>query len=266
MKKPVNIIILLVLVFAVALTGCAPKNTGGAETEAATSAPAPAPTSEPAPTPVPPNAIGRTVRLDPATASDDESLTISTYIYDCLTRLDTSGEPQPALALAWTPSEDQLDYVVTLRQGIKFQNGSDFNADVVLANFNRWFDPKNALHGSGTYTGWKNYFLGFLGEVDTNSIPLSFFDGVEKVDKYTVLIHLNRPEPALFTILSNPHFAMLDPYLLAAKGDAYGTSADTVSGTGAFEISSWTDAGLVLSPSEIFWGEKPTANLEFSWK
>ena len=263
MKKPVNTIVLLTLIFAVALAGCAPKNTGGSETEAV---PTKAPTSAPAPTPIPPNSISRSLRLDPATTNDYESLTISSYIYDCLTRLDASGQPQPALALTWTPSEDQLEYLVTLREGVKFQNGSDFNADVVLANFNRWFDPKNALHGTGEYFGWKDFFLGFQGDVDENTIPISFYDGVEKVDKYTVLIHLNRPEPNLFTYLAQPYFAMLDPQLLADKGNTYGTAADSVTGTGAYEVSAWTESGLVLAPSQVSWGEKPTANLEFSWK
>lgn len=264
MRKPVNIIVLLILVFAVALPGCAPKNTGGGK-ETGT-VPVATPTSEPSPTPIPPNAISRAIRLDPATTDDGDSLMISSYIYDCLTRLDASGQPQPALALTWTPSEDELDYVVALRQGVKFQNGSDFNADVVLANFNRWFDPKNALHGNATYSGWKHYFLGFQGDVDANSIPLSFFDGVEKVDKYTVLIHLNRPAPDLFTILANPYFAILDPYLLATKGDTYGTLIDSISGTGAYEILYWDDLGLVLSPNSVFWGSKPTADVEFGWK
>jgi peptide/nickel transport system substrate-binding protein len=264
MRKPANIVVLFFLVFVIALTGCGPKNTGGG-TEPPQATPV-AETSVPAPTTIPPNAIDRTIRLDPATASDNDSLTISTYIYDCLTRLDVNGQPQPGLALQWTPSDDQLDYVVILRHGVKFQNGADFNADVVLANFNRWFDPKDALHGTGTYTGWKNNFLGFQGEVDANGIPISFYDGIEKVDTYTVLIHLNRAEPNLFSILANPYFAMLNPKLLTVAGDAYSTSADTTSGTGAYEILSWTDTGLVLSPSPIFWGDKPTANLQFGWK
>jgi peptide/nickel transport system substrate-binding protein len=263
MRKPVNIVVLLVLVFVVALTGCGPKNTGGGTEPVATDTPE---SLVPIPTPIPPTAIDRTIRLDPAIVNDNDSLTVSTYIYDCLTRLDINGEPQPGLALQWTPSDDQLDYVVTLRRGVKFTNGADFNADIVLANFNRWFDPTNALHGTATYTGWQNYFLGFLGEVDANNLPISFYDGIEKVDAYTVLIHLNRPEPNLFAILANPYFAMLDTQMLAAKGDAYGTSADTVSGTGAYEILSWNDSGLVLTPSPIFWGNLPTENLQFSWK
>jgi ABC-type transport system substrate-binding protein len=265
MKRPVNIIVFLILVAVVGLAGCGTKNTGN-EDSATTAVAAATPTTVPAPVRALPNSISRTIWLDPAIANDNDSVTISAYIYDCLTRLDVSGQPQPALALQWIPSDDQLDYVVTLRHGVKFQNGADLNADVVMANFNRWFNPKDALRGSGTYTGWQKYFLGFLGEVDANKIPVSFYDGIEKVDNYTVLIHLNRAEPNLFSILATPYFSMLDPKLLASTGDSYGTSADSTSGTGAYEILSWTDGGLVLSPSPIYWGEKPTIDLQFGWK
>jgi len=258
MNKPCNFLILALLVGALILTGCGPKNTGGGLNT---------PTTPPqVPTTVAPNAVARTIRLDPATVEDADSLAVSSYVYDSLTVLDANGDPQPALAVQWTASDDQLDYVVSLRQEAAFSSSAPFNADAVLANFNRWFDPADPLHGSATYTGWANLFLGFKGEVDANGVPKSPFDGIEKVDESTVLIHLNRPEPNLFTNLAQPYFAILDPALLASEGTAYGTSADSVGGTGAYSVSSWTDAGLVLTPNAGYWGGAPTGDLQIGWK
>jgi peptide/nickel transport system substrate-binding protein len=263
MKTPFRIIALMVLAASVALAGCGgPADTGGG----ATQAPIDTPNVDLAPTPVGPETVSRSIRLDPATVTDADSVIVSAYLYDGLTRLDTSGQPQPALAVNWTVSDDGLDYVVNLRQGVTFHDGAPFNADVVLANFNRWFNPADALRGAGTYAGWTEYFLGFLGDVDAGGIPKSPFDGIEKQDAYTVILHLNRPYETLMADLAQPYFFILDPAYLTAKGDAYGTSAGTVNGTGAFVISSWTDASLVLSPNASYWDTVPSADVQFGWK
>ncbi|KAF0107202.1 MAG: family 5 extracellular solute-binding protein [Anaerolineaceae bacterium] len=263
MKTPFRIIALMTLAVSVALAGCGGTDDAGG---VATQPPAATPTVDLAPTPIGPETVSRSIRLDPAIVTDADSLTVSAYLYDGLTRLDTSGQPQPALAVNWTVSDDGLDYVVELRQGVTFHDGAAFNADVVLANFNRWFDPADPLHGAGAYAGWTETFLGFLGDVDAGGIPKSPFDGIEKQDAYTVILHLNRPYEALMANLAQPYFFILDPAALAASGDAYGASAGTVNGTGAFVISSWTDAGLALSPNAAYWGGAPASGVQFGWK
>src|SRR5437762_8164622 len=118
---------------------------------------------------------------------------VNGYLYEGLVKME-SGSPAPALATAWIISEDGLDYIFNLRPGVAFQDGSPLNADAVIANFNRWFDQEDALRGAGAYTAWQNAFLGFKGEVDENGSPKSSFDGIEKVNDLTVLVHLNRPD------------------------------------------------------------------------
>lgn len=261
MNRRMLLLALAVLATMLLMVACGPDN-GGAET--------PGPTDQPVTTQIPvtdlPTAVDPAIRFDPAVATDSDTLLLCDLIYDGLTQLDQDGNPQPALALSWTVSDDQLDYVVTLRQDAAFQDGTPFDADVVLDNFNRWFDPLNALHVPDSFSGWETEFLGFKGDLDDDQQPLSTFDGIEKVDNYTVLIHLNRPVPDLMVKLAKSNFLMLDPALLASAGEAYGTSSENTSGTGAYLISAWTDTGLEFAPNASYWGTVPEDTLTFGWK
>ena len=59
------------------------------------------------------------------------------------------------------------------------------DADAVIANFNRWFDPQDPFRGSGTYEVWAENFGGFKGESTSEGQPKSIVDGIEKVDDLT---------------------------------------------------------------------------------
>jgi peptide/nickel transport system substrate-binding protein len=263
MKKVCLIFVLVILVSALILVGCTPTKQPGSTASPAVASPTASGNVNP---PVAPNTVSRTIKLDPSTVDDADSVSISSDVYDGLIRLDASGTPQAALATKWTVSDDQLDYVIELRQNVTFHGGDPFNADVVLDNFNRWFDPTNPLHGTLSYPGWTKYFLGFKGDLDSSGMRISSFDGIEKVDEHTVLIHLNRPMPEFIADLASPYFLILNPSLLASGGTAFGTSAKTTDGTGPYFVSSWTDAGLVLTPNSNYWGGAPVSVLNISWK
>ena len=49
-------------------------------------------------------------------------------------------ELEPLLATEWKASEDGKSYTFTLREGVKFSDGTDFNAEAVCANFDRWYN------------------------------------------------------------------------------------------------------------------------------
>jgi peptide/nickel transport system substrate-binding protein len=256
-----------VLLVLIVMAACGPKPTdvGGEmppnETQPpAESQTAPAPDSESA------WLLDWTVVLDPAILMDDDALAVCGLLYDGLVELDASSNPSPSLAVHWTVSDDALDYIFELRPNVTFTSGELFNADAVLANFNRWFDPASPLRGEGEYAGWLEYFMGFKGDLDASQIPVSQFDGIEKVDDLTVLIHLNRPEPNLLSYLAQPFFYMIDPGVLGADGSAYGSRDGSVSGTGAYNISTWDEEGIVLSPSDTYWGEKAAEKVKVGWR
>ena len=74
---------------------------------------------------------------------DAAALTASSALFDTLTTLDANGKPQPKLALSWEPSEDFKMWTFKLRPGVKFHDGTPFNAAAFKANFDRQKDPAN---------------------------------------------------------------------------------------------------------------------------
>ncbi|MBI4731262.1 MAG: hypothetical protein HY781_03905 [Chloroflexi bacterium] len=261
MSKAITTLIFAILIISLALTACGPTGTEqvpGPGTEPSVSAVTP---SQPSGA----GSITQVTRLDPATAETEDTLRVAQYIYEGLTYLEGS-QAMPLLATEWSVSENGLEYTFILRQGVSFHDGTPFNADAVIVNFNRWFDPENPLHGSATFIGWEEYFLAFKGEVDDNGRPLSFFDGVEKINDYTVLFHLNRAEPNFINLLASPYFAFASPSMLTDAGADYGSSMGKVAGTGPYTVETWTDTGITLAPNVIFWGEVPENSLEFQFK
>jgi ABC-type transport system substrate-binding protein len=111
---------------------------------------------------------GDAVGLDVVDETDGESFMPGTQIYDSLFRFGpTDTKAYPALAESYTVSDDGLEWTFNLRKGVKFHDGTDFNADAVLFNFDRIWDkdhPNRAGHNQGfLYFSW--FFGGFKGEV-----------------------------------------------------------------------------------------------------
>lgn len=278
MRKHVAFISILALIVMVVVAGCGPTATptGTQPAEEETAPPTEEPTMEdsggeaaPAETPEM-MSVASDIQLDPALADElgdsaTDALLVDSYVYEGLVALDGS-DPVAALAVDWTVSDDGLDYVFDLRPGVTFHDGTPFDADAVVANFNRWFSPASELRGEGSYQAWVDAFMGFEGEVDDAEQPVSSVDGIEKVDNLTVLIHLNRPDSDLPAKLAQGAFAMVSPTALAANMDSYGTqeTADAVAGTGPYTVTSWTDSTLTLDPYDNYWGATPDEPVEFA--
>ncbi len=97
------------------------------------------------------------------------------------------------LAESYTVSDDGLTYTVKLREGIKFRDGTDFNAAAVKANLDRASDPANHLK---RYNLYKNIAK------------------TEAIDPTTVKITLKQPFSAFINILAHPATAMISPAAL----------------------------------------------------
>src|SRR5690625_809958 len=87
---------------------------------------------------------GDAVTLDPSEAMDSESENITFSILETLVTF-AEGEMtvEPQLATEWEESDDGLTYTFHLREGVKFHDGTDFNADAVVYNFERWMNAQD---------------------------------------------------------------------------------------------------------------------------
>jgi peptide/nickel transport system substrate-binding protein len=97
-------------------------------------------------------------------------------VAEYLTYTDGNNITHPYLLENWKASEDLKTWTLNLRKGVKFNNGDEFTADDVIFTFNQWL---NKDVGSS--------LLGMVGDY----LDLT---GIEKTDKYQVVLHLKRPE------------------------------------------------------------------------
>ena len=123
----------------------------------------------------------------------------------------------PALATEWTLSDDQTVYTFTLREGVTFQDGTDFNADDVVATFNRIIDPPSNLSISGIRE------------------QLAMVTSVTAVDDMTVEFTLAQVTPFFLEVLAGDSMVIYSSEELEANdNDLRGVTVPT--GTGPFKF------------------------------
>ncbi|NIG76392.1 glutathione ABC transporter substrate-binding protein GsiB [Cedecea neteri] len=159
--------------------------------------------------------------LDPYDANDTLSQAVAKSFYQGLFGLDKDMKLQNVLAESYKVSDDGLVYTIKLRTGVKFQDGTDFNAEAVKANLDRASNPDNHL---------KRYNL------------YKTIAKTEVVDPSTVKITLKEPFSAFINILAHPATAMISPAALQKYGKDIGFHPV---GTGPYQLDTWNQTDFV---------------------
>jgi len=196
---------------------------------------------------------GDSVQLDPAVVTDGESFRVTGQILEPLFQYEDGGTgPIPALATGWEVSDDNLTWTITLREGVKFHDGTDFNADAVVLNYERQWKTDHPLHfETQVYEYWEYMFNGF----DEDCL----ITGVEAVDDLTVKITLREPLAPLLANLAMDIFAISSPAALEEYGADYGMPTVGAVGTGPFKFVEWVeDDHITVEANEDYWAGRPT--------
>src|SRR5215207_2866630 len=118
-----------------------------------------------------------------------------------------AGEPKlfdPAFAA------DGKTWTFTLREGVKFTDGTDFNAEAVCFNFNRWYNFSGALQSPDVSAYWQDTFGGFAKN-ESPDLPESLFKSCTASNPTTVAIELSSATGRIPAALALPSFAMQSP-------------------------------------------------------
>jgi len=167
-------------------------------------------------------------KLDPSLSSSVYDRYIFQSIFDKLVDLDKDGKIVSMLADKWDISADGLNYVFTLHPGVKFQDGTDFNAEAVKFNFDR--NMENA-------SPRKN--------------ELSEVNSVTAVDPLTVKVVLKHPFTPFLSILTDRSGMMVSPTAVKKSGVNF---ANNPVGTGPFSFKEKIKGSTItLVKNQNYW-------------
>jgi peptide/nickel transport system substrate-binding protein len=195
---------------------------------------------------------GQPVSLTPGDITDGNSIVVQKQIYNYLTGTEPgTTDPAPELATEWNTSEDGLPWTFTLREGVKFHDGTDFNAEAVVFNVNRWWDPEFEFgfrDEGNLYEIWTDLFGGYKGSEE------STLTGVRAVDATTVEFQLKEPFAAFPAAIGSGYFGIGSPTAMQEAGASYGMPSGVAVGTGPFVFEEWLSGDRVtLSKFADYW-------------
>ena len=172
--------------------------------------------------------------FDPLRTNDSASTYVNAQIYETLYRIDPVTGEYICLLAAELPqfSEDGLTATIKLRDGIKFHDGTDFNAEAVKYTFELIKDPD---FGSARAS--------IAGSIDSIECP----------DDTTVVFHLTYEDGVLTAKLAHTNSAIVSPTAQQAQDLMVNPC-----GTGPYKfVSSVSGSNVVLTRNDEYWGEAP---------
>ena len=171
--------------------------------------------------------------MDPHLSGSKIDRQVYHNIYEPLVTLDVKLGIKPGLAESWQ-QPDSRTLIFKLRRGVKFQDGTDFNAEAARFNFNRMkTEPKSVRKGE-----------------------VASIDSVDVVDSHTIKINLKRPDAALLATLTDRAGMMVSPKVAQEKGSELERNAKGA-GTGPFEFVEWVkDSHLLIKRNDNYWNKQ----------
>lgn len=174
--------------------------------------------------------------FDPVANVEQTSISTQLQVFDRLVEVSQDGKRLvPGLATAWKVSKDGLSVTFTLRQGVRFSDGSSLTAADVVFSLTRAINPKAVL-----------------GALFGKAVK-----SVAAVDATHVRVSLSKPFSPLVSSLSIAYASIYSKSNFQKQGKL--AFAHPL-GTGAYQLQSWTKGSdVVLTPNPYYWGSpKPT--------
>jgi glutathione transport system substrate-binding protein len=182
--------------------------------------------------------------LDPYNTNTTITTAVTKTFYEGLFQFDKDLKVKNVLAESYEVSKDGLVYTFKLRQGVKFHDGTDFNAAAAKANLDRVMNPENRL----------------LRATQFNRIAK-----VEAVNPQTLRITLKEPFGPFINSLAHASAAMISPAALHKWGNK--DIAFHPVGTGPFEFVEWKQTEAIVGKKFAGYWKKGYPKVDqVSWK
>ncbi|MBQ8092326.1 MAG: peptide ABC transporter substrate-binding protein [Clostridia bacterium] len=172
--------------------------------------------------------------IDPGVTNNSFASPILNNTFEGLVTYSTEdGSMIPGEAESWTISDDGLTYTFTLREGLKWSDGSDHTAKDYVYAIKRILDPNTAAKYVDFVTG---YVTGAAEYYADNSIGFDTV-GVSAPDDRTLVMNLIAPAPYWLDILTMWTFSPVQEATVAANGERWTATADAYVSNGPFKMS-----------------------------
>jgi peptide/nickel transport system substrate-binding protein len=207
--------------------------------------------------------------LDPALVSDGESFRVTKQIYDSLVDFKPgTTKLVPSLARKWAVAKDGKTWTFWLRGGVKFHDGTAFNATAVCANFNRWYNFSGPFQDASATFYYQAIFSGFKKN-ESPDLGAPLYKSCSAAGPLRAVVKLNRRNGPFLASLVLSAFAMGSPTAMNKYGANQGTIRNGVfyptgtyafshpTGTGPYILEKWTvGESVILKRNPKYWGPK----------
>ncbi len=189
--------------------------------------------------------------LDPALNSAVDGGNTIITVFETLLIINENNEAVPGQAESWTTSEDGLTWTFTMRDGLKWSDGTDLNAKDFEYSFKRMADPDTAAPYAETCLGMIDGFEEAAGFPDADGNPtvepnLDALNVKASDDGKTLTIVLAYPCSYFDKIIAFAAMSPVQKATVEANGDAWCTSPDTYVCNGPFMITEWTPSERIV--------------------
>ena len=181
--------------------------------------------------------------LDPAFIADQSDVQLLLQLYAGLTRLDEHGQPYPSLASDWQLSDDELTYTFTLRDDLRFSDGSPLTAADVRRSWLRLLDPAVASQAPDVLSVIEGATERRAGAASDDEV------GIEAPDDTTLIVRLRHPAGYFPAVVATPSTFVVPPTAGAAPD---WQTADGFIGSGPYVVDAFDGTDLVLRANEEY--------------
>jgi len=229
MKKTISFIVCLVLIAAVALTGC---GSGGTNKEAKI---------------LRTNNSSEPGTLDPALAQGTHDSWVLDHVFEGLMKRNEKGEVVPGMAKEYTLADDDVTYTFILRDDVKWSNGDPITAHDFEFAWKRALDPELAAYYAYQFFYIKNGEAYNAGEASVDDVA------VKAIDDKTLEVVLEAPAPYFLELTSFYPLYPVNKKVVESNPD-WAKDPSTYVSNGPFKLTEWTHkAKIVLSKDENYY-------------